>query len=326
MFNEFIKCNQEDNSFPKKYLSRILNIKNIQTDFPLSFLKTLIPLPNCFLLDSDIYQKDDTIIKEENTYKFVGKNGKRLIYGNIKLPYFTNKKCYSEMKIKYPLPFTFPVYIDKHNVELLHSNVFFYETTLLPEININNIHNNLFVGFGPIDIPFNEDLDNFHNTISIDICNSSIIFNEEIIDLNENININDTVGCGLYYINSHVAIPFFTLNKKMIFYNKQYKIRINEPLIPIISYNHSNSIKVNFSSEPFKYDIKKFIIKNSNYILSLNNTYLINCEYNLYRYDLSKIRKQINERQTRTLYTQFDETVLLTWLTILPDLTIDDID
>jgi hypothetical protein len=51
-------------------------------------------------------------------------------------------------------------------------------------------------------------------------------------------------------------------------------INMKFPYFPIIGYDHSHSIEMNFSSKPFVYDIKKLILKNSDNVISTENTFI----------------------------------------------------
>ncbi len=129
-FEKILNETKKDKKFSNNYLSDMYGYNMgftslIKTNGALTAIKCFYPLPTRFLL-SEIYSGINKIVKIKNEYQFHGISGNRIIFADKKLPFISDK-------LKYPIPFSFPVHnnSNNHEVEILISNVYYYEVTLL---------------------------------------------------------------------------------------------------------------------------------------------------------------------------------------------------
>ena len=102
----------------KKYFNTNLSNKIIDNNSFLNF-SCFYPLPNS--LEIRYYKGEDEIIKENNTYKFIGdSSNSRILFGNRLLPNPSTD----------PIPFTFPIKTKIDTIELINTNCFYYEVTI----------------------------------------------------------------------------------------------------------------------------------------------------------------------------------------------------
>jgi hypothetical protein len=243
-------------------------------------------LPIRFLLNEK-YNDIHKIENIKNKYKFLGHPGNRIMFADKLLPIIKKN-----INLNSPLPFSFPVYTDTH-VEIILSNVYYYEVTITKEQNIDNIDNwyqqSVSIGYGNSEVPFNSHAGWFKNSIgyhSDDGCLFNNI-NHKGNPISKSWSVGDTAGAGLIYIESNQVIPFFTLNGKLI--KKLDKpIVMTEPFFPIVGYDHPNTISINFSTRKFKFDIKKIINEYSNCILSSKNNFINYYDLGMYLNDIPK--------------------------------------
>jgi hypothetical protein len=175
-YNEIVNNSNNNKLFPQLYLEKIFNYFNnnnlqINCDHPLSAIKCFIPLPSKLLLN-EIYKNENLIIYENNKYKFHGSNGNIILFSDILLPFNNINIINNDVIINnYPIPFAFPIYTIKNKllnikninnsyIDILLSNVYYYEVTLLPEKNINNLLENEYIslGFGNKNVSLNSNL------------------------------------------------------------------------------------------------------------------------------------------------------------------------
>lgn len=222
------------------------------------------PLPNS--LENNFYEDDDKIIKNNNTYEFVGEPNNRILFANRLLP---NPRSD-------PIPFTFPIKTNINTTELINTNCFYYEITVNEKIRENWIGETLTIGYGSIKTPFRCNPGWLLDTIGYNLIDGSLQCNQIIFkDYGVKYNIGDTFGAILIYISQDNYKVLFTFNGSLIINDKfNSNIIIKSQITPIIGYNHSCKIKVNFGNEMFKFDIKKF--SNSNFVISQNNRFINN--------------------------------------------------
>jgi hypothetical protein len=182
------------------------------------------------------------------------------------------------------------------------SNIYYYEITITFNKNIDSFDENEYIniGFGNKDITYRTYL-GAHNSDSISYSSYGLIKSGFIKDKN-NYKKNpmssswkpgDTIGAGIIYISYNKIKVFFTLNGKLI-YKTNKPIEIYESYFPMINYNYSYSISVNFSTEKFLFDIKDFILIYSKNILSTDNSFIENYDVNLYMNNVPK-KKYISQ-------------------------------
>lgn len=279
-FSEIVKKTKENKLFPLKYLNDLFSYHQnsyempIKCANPLAAIKCFVPLPSSFLL-SELYSNEHKIIKNKDEYRFHGRPGNRLIFSEKILPFATNGE-------KLPIPFAFPVPQSEH-IEVILSNVFYFEVTIMEQQNLNYdlwVDNSpcVSVGFGDKNTRFNSHVGWYDDSVGFHSDDGTIrrnITNNKGIVVCKPSEPGDTIGTGILFCGLNQIKPFFTLNGKLVhIYNKPFEI--NSPYFPMIGYDHPNTIQVNFSSKKFKFDIKNFIMENSNNIISTDNSFIAN--------------------------------------------------
>lgn len=304
-FTEIIEETKKNKNFPLNYLFELFSyncdtfLKPIICSNPLSAIKSFIPLPTRFLL-SELYTNSNKILKFNNEYQFHGTPGHRVLFSDKILPVFKSN-------IKFPIPFTFPVH-SNNNIELLQSNIYYYELTILDKVNQPNTYFEspcVSIGFGTKTTPFNSHVGWYSNSIGYHSDDGTMRHN----NTNNTAKIiskpwsnNDVVGAGIIWLSQNKIKFFFTLNGKLIWISTE-PYDIKDFYFPIIGYDHSNSISVNFSSSKFKYNIKNMIIEYSKEIISTDNTFLSSYDIGLYlnEYPNPELKKENNINLTNIL-------------------------
>jgi hypothetical protein len=298
-FTEIIQETKKNKNFALNYLFELFSyncdtfLKPIICNNPLSAIKSFIPLPSRFLL-SELYSNSDKILKFNNEYQFHGTPGHRILFSDKILPI---KKLKSN--IKFPIPFTFPVHSNE-NIEILQSNIYYYEVTILDKINQSNTHFEspcVSIGFGLNTTPFNSHVGWYCDSIGYHSDDGTMRQN----NTNNTAKIiskpwanNDVAGAGMIWITESMVKFFFTLNGKLIWIsNEPYEIK--SYYFPIIGYDHPNSISVNFSSSKFKYNIKNMIIEYSKEIISTDNSFIDSYDIGLYLNEYPNYKKEKNK-------------------------------
>lgn len=256
-----------------KYLLRLFffNINyEIITNNPYVAYKSFYPLPTHLITDE--YITDNKIVvsvENDNIYSFYGKSNKnRILFGNRKLPHYSH----------YPIPFTFPLIINKH-IELVNSNVYYYELTIMENIREPWVNETISIGYGSVNLPINTNPGWNTDSFGYHLDDGSFQYNQVVYkNIGPICNKDDVIGAGIIYISKNIYKPFFTFNGTLIEINCIKNINIKYDIVPIIGYDHSNKIKLNFSQEEFKFNIKNYL--HSNRILS-NENFFIKSEYNM---------------------------------------------
>lgn len=237
--------------------------KNIISSNIISKYLTFFPLPT--ELTTEYYIDNYEINKHNNTYYFINpvKNNNVILYTNKYLPYCN----------KDPIPFTFPIVNSDNNMELLSSNMYYYELTLLERIHPSSPNDNICIGYGPITISPKNIIGLSIDSIGFSIRDSSLYHNCSILNsFNLSIKENDTVGIGIIYIEKNKYRFILTYNGVILINNHDFILETNSQLLPLISYDHPNKIKLNFGQEPFKFNVKNYLY--NNYIISDSNLFL----------------------------------------------------
>ncbi len=273
-FEKIVGETRKDRNFPVKYLNELygynmdimLPVKSVG---PLSSIKCFYPLPSRLLLNEQ-YTGPHKIIKNKNEYQFHGINGHRIVFSDKKLPFVAEK-------LKYPIPFSFPV-PSETEVEIISSNVYYYEVTLLDIQNQESWDGEcVSIGFGNKNTTFLSHVGWYDGSVGFHSDDGTIRFNEADNSVKAYTNVwgpGDVAGAGIIYVGKNEFKPFFTFNGKLV-YMAGKTIQMKFPYFPMVGYDHSRSIELNFSSKPFKYDIKKLILKNSENVISSENTFII---------------------------------------------------
>lgn len=277
-FENIIKETRINKSFPQKYLSELYSYNMdftmpVKSQVPLTSIKCFYPLPTRLLL-TEFYTENHKIIKNKNEYEFHGASGNRIVFSDKKLP-FVNEK------LKYPIPFSFPICTDTE-IEIVTSNVYYYEVQILPKENMTPWAGEcISIGFGNKNTSFHTHVGWSSESIGFHSDDGTIRFNEshQVSKVHSDIwKPGDVAGAGIIYVSKNEIKPFFTFNGKLIYMSGK-TIQMKWPYFPMIGYDHSHSIEMNFSTKPFVYDIKKLILKNSDNVISSENSFI--CDYDI---------------------------------------------
>ena len=294
-FSEIISETKNNKDFALEYLSYLYkkdedDIK-IYCERPLSAIKCYIPLPDKMDISSNFYSSiNNNITNYNNMYQFSGTPGNRIMFANSSVPFSFN----NNIPLDVPIPFSFPNInsqenlshenISQKNLEIIVSNVYYYEVTIENQVNLNNIWpaQCVSVGFAYKNTNVNAHVGWFNNSIGFHSDDGTIRYNneKEAPIISRPWHVGDTVGAGLIYIDKMLVIPFFTFNGNII-YMFENPIRMHLPYYPAIGYDHPNSIKVNLSNYKFVFDIKKFIYEHTNKVISTDNSYIENMKSNV---------------------------------------------
>ena len=247
-----------DRTFGLEYLKLLFKTFNNKFKYDtIKYYGDILALIYSFILLPTKLNINKSYINNNNEYTFIDPpidtNIDTNNYDNILT---TDRIIYIDNTI--PVPFTFPL-IKENKVELILSNIYYYELTILDKNNENINSNYISIGFK------NNDYNVYYNSDGIIQKNITIRKFEPWI-------IGDTVGAGIIYIKKNFIKYFFTNNGKIIYMGNQIYIKHIHKVIPIINYKHSHTIKLNFSDEIFAYDIKELL--NSSLVLSTNNMFL----------------------------------------------------
>ena len=288
-FSEIINETKNNKDFALEYLSYLYkkdedDIK-IYCERPLSAIKCYIPLPDKMDISSNFYSNNNKITNYNNMYQFSGIPGNRIMFANSSVPFSFN----NNIPLVVPIPFSFPNILSHENLshenlEIISSNVYYYEVTIENQVNLNNIWPShcVSVGFAYKNTNVNAHVGWFNNSIGFHSDDGTIRYNneKEAPIISRPWHVGDTVGAGLIYIDKLLVIPFFTFNGNII-YMFENPIRMHLPYYPAIGYDHPNSIKVNLSNYKFVFDIKKFIYEHTNKVISTDNSYIENMKSNV---------------------------------------------
>lgn len=307
-FKDIFNKTKENNSFSIKYLTNLFNEYNqninrlpIYCDNPLIAINSFIPLPTTLLLSS-LYSNNNKIIKNKNKYEFHGTTGNRILFSDKILPWIG--------KHNFPIPFTFPICNDNY-IHLVLSNVYYYEVIIGDKVNQQSWQDEcISIGFGHKNTLFESHVGWYDGSIGFHSDDGSIRRNcidNSATKISKPWLQGDVVGAGLIYINKNIVKPFFTLNGKLI-YTYDDLIVINKPFFPMIGYDHSHSIEVNFSNTKFSFDIKTLIDEYSYYNISTNNSFIENYNVNLYLNDppLNNKKLLFNSLSNTIIYQYLD--------------------
>lgn len=303
---------------PKKYLLQLINYYystnklDIYCNYPLSIINLFIPLPTKLLIDNILVTYD----KNNDEYHYNGiSNNNIILISDILLPY-------NSPNIKFPLPFIFPIYDNNNNINIILSNIYYYEITIKDyKINDNVLNHNEFIaiGYGNKNVLYNDYLGYNNNSIGF-YSFGNIKYNFKDIKYNKDTNLsiiwkpNDTIGSGIIYINKYIIKIFFTFNEKLIYISNN--IRLYDSYFPMINYNYSYALDINFSKSKFKFDIQDLISQYSNNIISTKNSFVKQGKYsscnnlniNEYQNNIPK-KKSLTNNNIYTLYVPINTSI-----------------
>jgi hypothetical protein len=249
------KYNYLSSKDSNKYLLYLINNKlNIDSSYSSIAINFFIPLPTKLLIDNIII----TYNQNNDEYYYNGSSNDNIILvSDILLPY-------NSLYIKFPLPFIFPIYKDNNNIDITLSNIYYYEITIKNTKINNNISNNyefIAIGYGNKNVSYNDYLGYNDHSIGF-YSDGNIKYNCKNTNLNIIWNPGDIIGSGIIYINKYIIKIFFTFNKKLIYISNN--IKLIESYFPMINYNYSYALDINFSKKKFEFNIQDLIMKYSN--------------------------------------------------------------
>ena len=271
---DIISKSKDNKNYPLEYLSKLYNVKDIVCTKPLTAINCFVPISTKLdITPSHIDQHK--IIKNDNIYKFMGTPGNRIMFGDNIIPFIKDTKL--------PIPFSFPV-MQNNKLELLLSNIYYFELTITDTNNLNYKWQTecISIGFSSKNIPFKSHIGWYGNSIGYHSDDGTFRYNnlKEAHIISRKWDVGDTVGSGVIYTGPNMIKPFYTLNGKLVYIFPD-TIRINVPYYPAIGYDHPNSIDINFSTKEFKFDIKKMINENTQYVISTDNKISENINKNM---------------------------------------------
>jgi len=281
--------------YTKYLLTKFFNFKrynNIINNNKYFNYLSFYPLPTKLVVQ---YNNNDTnkIIVEDNIYSYSGTDhGFKLLFANRILPYYD----------KAPIPFTFPIINENNDLELLNSNIYYYELTILENHRESWEKEHISFGYGSVTTPYTISVGWCSDTFGLHLDDGTFYYNQVIFQkLFNSYRVGDTFGAGIIYLDKCKYHPFFTYNGTLIKIITDFTIK--SEILPIINFNHSNKIKLNFGQEKFIFNIKNMII--NNFIISHNNSF-INSNYNLSKVNTETlVYNKINNLTNLTPFANF---------------------
>lgn len=248
----------KDEKIKNIIIEELPHLTNLILDKPLQTLLCFYPLPYEFQID--YFNDNEKVIKKNNTYFYLGYPGDRILYANKRLPFYNQD----------PIPFSFP--ITKNGItKMIQSNIFYYEVTFGDKPFRKPWKNEcLSIGFGVPSTPIKSQVGWFTKSWGFHSDDGSFIHNNSSIPITYPWKFGETYGVGLRYMNKFKYELFLTKNGLVVIDN--IFIEISEYLIPMIGFDLSIPIKVNWGQEEFKYNLENIIC--SDKILSHKNNFL----------------------------------------------------
>lgn len=249
-FKELLRLCQTNKDLAKKYITKLYEQHNpiyekLIVNKPLLSLMSFTPLPYEF--QTEYLSKNDTVTKSKNIYSFLGEPGNRILYANRRVP-----SCEKDA-----IPFTMPITSDE-STELIQSNVFYYEVTILSAHIREPFENQcVSIGFGTNRTPYlnhvgwTEESWGFHSD------DGNFMNANRSVNVTEPWGLGDTVGVGLIYDNKNEYRLLLTKNGIIIDDTKKIKTQLE--LYPMIGLDLSSPIYVNWGQKKFKFEIQKYI-------------------------------------------------------------------
>jgi len=223
--------------------------------------KCFYPLPT--KLVNDGYILNNKITADGNIYSFDGTPTlNRILFANRLLPLYG----------KDPIPFTFPIINKNDEIVLLNSNVYYYELELLESTREGWVNESISIGYSTINMPINSNPGWYPESFGYHLDDGTFQYNQILFKKIAPIcSKGDTVGIGIIYLQKNTYEPFITFNGSLIKLDL-ITINIKNNLVPIIGYDHSHKIKLNFGNEKFKFDISSYL--HNNIVLSDENNFI----------------------------------------------------
>jgi hypothetical protein len=264
-YKELLRICQTNKDLAKKYIvdlyERYIPIYNdINVLKPLQCLLSFVPLPYSF--ETSYLHDKDQINKSNNIYTFLGQPGDRIMYGNRRIPNYQTDS----------IPFTIPITIEDE-VNLIQSNVFYYEVTIL-NTNIRKPWDNecVSIGFGTKNTPYKNHVGWTRDSWGFHSDDGNLMNSNKSIKITESWSVGETVGVGLVYEKKNQYRLLFTKNGIIIDDTKF--IKTTEDIYPMIGFDLSSPIFVNWGQKQFKFQLNNYIC--SNQIINNKNTFLSN--------------------------------------------------
>jgi len=261
-FNNKVYINSLIKDIFLEYNNIRINDNNLNTLFYL--LITQLPT---FLLIDDFTA--GLISKMGNNYSICDSiNCNKILRSNFILPNYKHS----------PIPFSFSYKYKKKEYNIL-SKVYYYEIF----ISNNQFYfekNIISIGFGNCNtIQNNKCVGWTNNTIGFHSDDGCIYYNGKKICKFKKFHQKDKVGVGLYYKKKNIFNFFVTVNGKI--FKILEEIKLHGYISPLVGFNSTISIYVNFGSLSYQIDVKKLYNNDNDYntIISTKNNFLDKYDY-----------------------------------------------
>ena len=245
--------------------------------------KCFYPLPTKLVTNG--YLLNNKVTADDNVYCFDGTPKlNRVLFGNRLLPSHD----------KDPIPFTFPIINKDNEIELLNSNVYYYELEILESTRESWDNETISIGFSTINMAINSNPGWYPESFGFHLDDGTFQYNQVMLkNIAPVCSKGDIVGIGIIYLEKNIYEPFVTFNGSLVKLNHLITINIKNNLVPIVGYDHSHKIKLNFGNEKFIFDISNYLHNNT--VISCENKF-IKMEYKIDKISTEYIisRKLVN--------------------------------
>jgi hypothetical protein len=241
-----------------KYYKKFNDIELI-IDKPLSSIMGFYPLPDNF--NTEILQKHDAVLQKNDIYFYFGEPGDRMLFANRRLPIIG----------KDPVPFMFPIK-KNNNTKIILSNTFYFEVKILNKQFRKGWNNEcLSLGYGSTRTSYKAQVGWTEKSWGFHSDDGCYINNNISMKFSQKWELNDVIGVGLTYLSKTKYKIFLTRNG-LIVNDEQYITCEDEEMIPMMGFDLSYPVFVNWGFNEFTFDLEKYV--SSSNILSTANTFL----------------------------------------------------
>ena len=269
-YKDLLLICQKDKEIAKEYFKKIFNkvfnnYCDLQIEKPLSLIMGTYPLPNEFNIS--ILKNQDAFEKRKDYYFFTGTPGDRILFSTRRLPIVGSD----------PVPFMFPITktigpTEKITKPIL-SNTFYFEIFIYGKQFRKGWANEcLSLGFGTVCTNYKNQVGWTDKSWGFHSDDGFYINNNISKPYSEPWEPNDTIGVGLTYVSKNNYKIFLTKNGLLC--NDEESFTCEDVLIPMIGFDYSYPVKVNWGTDDFLFDLEKYVSYSQ--ILSTTNTFLSN--------------------------------------------------
>jgi len=269
-YKDLLLICQKDKEIAKEYFKKIfnkifINYSDLEIEKPLSLIMGTYPLPNEFNIA--ILKNQDSFEKRKDYYFFTGTPGDRILFSTRRLPIVGND----------PVPFMFPITKTigptiKITKPIL-SNTFYFEIYIVSKQFRKGWNNEcISLGFGTVCTNYKNQVGWTEKSWGFHSDDGFYINNNISKAYSESWEPGDTIGVGLTYVSKNNYKIFLTKNGLIC--NDEENFTCDETLIPMLGFDYSYPVKVNWGTNDFLFDLEKYISYSQ--ILSTTNTFLSN--------------------------------------------------